>query len=260
MALRKNSSLHPSSKMLFRNLAITDLCVGVIAEPIAVAHWLSAVYERWDICFYTRMANVISGYILCSVSLHTMTAIAVDRLLSLLLGIRYRQVVTSKRICITLTVTWVWSFAGTSSVLWNPLVARWWIYFIIPLCLVTPGICYAKFFITLRGQSQVHDLDHKSQRPKPNRVISLNIDRYRKAVYRVLWVQLALVVCYLPYIISEALTSKGRIHVSAYLARQFSITIAYLNSSLNPVLYCWKIREVRQAVKGIIRQIFCSST
>ena len=260
VALRKNSSLHPSSKMLFRNLAITDLCVGVIAEPIAVAHWLSAVYERWDICFYTRMANVISGYILCSVSLHTMTAIAVDRLLSLLLGIRYRQVVTSKRICITLTVTWVWSFAGTSSVLWNPLVARWWIYFIIPLCLVTPGICYAKIFITLRGHSQVQDLDHKSQRPKPNRVISLNIDRYRKAVYRVLWVQLALVVCYLPYIISEALTSKGRIHVSAYLARQFSITIAYLNSSLNPVLYCWKIREVRQAVKGLIRQIFCSST
>ena len=189
-----------------------------------------------------------------------MTAIAVDRLLSLLLGIRYRQVVTSKRICITLTVTWVWSFAGTSSVLWNPLVARRWIYFTIPLCLVTPGICYAKIFITLRGHSQVHVLDHKSQRPQPNRVISLNIDRYRKAVYRVLWVQLALVVCYLPYIISEALTSKGRIHVSAYLARQFSITIAYLNSSLNPVLYCWKIREVRQAVKGLIRQIFCSST
>ncbi|CAH3195517.1 unnamed protein product, partial [Porites evermanni] len=101
------------------------------------------------------MANVISGYILCSVSLHTMTAIAVDRLLSLLLGIRYRQVVTSKRICVTLTVTWVWSFAGTSSVLWNPLVARWWIYFTIPLCLVTPGICYAKIFITLRGHSQV---------------------------------------------------------------------------------------------------------
>lgn len=86
VALRKNSSLHPSSKMLFRiNLAITDLCFGVIAEPVAVGHWLSAVYERWDICFYTRMANVISGYILCSVSLHTMTAIAVDRLLSLLL-------------------------------------------------------------------------------------------------------------------------------------------------------------------------------
>ena len=123
-----------------------------------------------------------------------------------------------------------------------------------------PGSLHAKIFITLRGHSQVHDLDRKSQRLKPNRVISLNIDRYRKAVYRVLWVQLALVVCYLPYIISEALTSKGRITVSAYLARQFSITIAYLNSSLNPVLYCWKIREVRQAVKGIIRQIFCSST
>ena len=34
VALQKESSLHPSSKRLFRNLATTDLCVGLIAGPL----------------------------------------------------------------------------------------------------------------------------------------------------------------------------------------------------------------------------------
>ena len=33
VALHKETSLHPPSKLLYRNLAITDLCVGIIAEP-----------------------------------------------------------------------------------------------------------------------------------------------------------------------------------------------------------------------------------
>ena len=36
-ALRKESSLHPPSKLLLRNLATTDLCVGLISEPPYVA-------------------------------------------------------------------------------------------------------------------------------------------------------------------------------------------------------------------------------
>ena len=43
VALRKDTSIHPPSKLLYRNLAITDLCVGVIVEPLRVAHWTSVV-------------------------------------------------------------------------------------------------------------------------------------------------------------------------------------------------------------------------
>ena len=40
VALHKETSLHPPSKLLYRNLAITDLCVGIIVEPLAVAYLL----------------------------------------------------------------------------------------------------------------------------------------------------------------------------------------------------------------------------
>ena len=56
VALRKDTSIHPPSKLLYRNLAITDLCVGIIVEPLNVAHWTSVVNKRWDICHYTLTA------------------------------------------------------------------------------------------------------------------------------------------------------------------------------------------------------------
>ena len=40
---KKLASLHPPSKLLYRNLAVTDFCVGTIAEPLHVSYWISVV-------------------------------------------------------------------------------------------------------------------------------------------------------------------------------------------------------------------------
>ena len=102
-----DTSIHPPSKLLYRNLAITDLCVGIIVEPLYVAHWTSVVNKRWDICYYAHLTVYFAGVTLCSMSLITLTAISVDRLLALLLGLRYRQVVTLKRTCLIAIGAWL---------------------------------------------------------------------------------------------------------------------------------------------------------
>ena len=94
LALKNETSLHPPSKLLYRCLALTDLSVGVILQPVSVAYWMSVVNERWDICYYADLSSLITSYFLCSVSLMTLSAISVDRLLALLLVLRYRQAVT----------------------------------------------------------------------------------------------------------------------------------------------------------------------
>ena len=43
VALHKETSLHPPSKLLYRNLAITDLCVGIIVELLYVTSCTSVV-------------------------------------------------------------------------------------------------------------------------------------------------------------------------------------------------------------------------
>ena len=258
VALHKETSLHPPSKLLYRNLAITDLCVGIIVEPLAVTYLTSVVKERWDICYYSFPTEVFSAYTLCSVSLLTLTAISLDRLLALLLGLRYRQVVTLRRTFITVIALWILSIVGACTIFWNPLITSWCQCITTALSLVITIFAYTKIFLTLR-HNQIH-VDHVQSHVfpgQPSQAIPPNIARHRKAVNSALWVQVTLVVCYVPFGIAVALTPLRGMPLSSYLALNFAGTILYLNSSLNPLLYCWKIREVRQAVKETLRQLFC---
>ena len=257
-ALHKETSLHPPSKLLYRNLAITDLCVGIIAEPLYVTYFTSVVKERWDICYYADWAASFSGLTLCAVSLLTLTAISVDRLLALLLGLRYRQVVTLRRTCIIAFGFWILSIVGSSTIFWNPYILLWYQYIGTALCLVTAIFAYTKISYTLR-HNQIHVQNHVAQ-GQPSQAIPLNIARYRKAVYTALWVQGTLVICYLPYNIAIFVTPRRGMPLSIYLVINFTVSMVLLNSSLNPLLYCWKIREVRQAVKETLRELFCRSS
>ena len=258
VALHRESSLHPPSKLLYRNLATTDLCVGIIAQPHAVTYWISVVKQQRNICRYAVDLGFITAYTLCSVSLLTLTAISVDRLLALLLGLRYRQIVTLKRTYLAVAVFWVVPIVGTTMYFWNPLITSLYGNIVIPLFLVTSIFSYTKIFLTLRhNQNQVQNHAPQGQ---ASQAIPLNIARYRKAVSSALWVQVTLVVCYLPYGIVTALTPQRGLTFPIYLARIYTVSLVYLNSSLNPLLYCWKMREVRQVVKDTIRQLCCSST
>jgi len=253
IALHKESSLHPPSKLLLRSLATTDLCVGLISEPLTVISWMSIVNEHWKICPFALMAQFITSYILCGVSVATLTAISVDRLLALLLGLRYRQVVTLKRTYV-IAVT-LWGLPAVFSVMWfwNPLITLWYGIMSIPLCLLISIFSYTKIFFTLRyHQNQVQD--HVQQ---PNQTNQLNIARYKKAVSTAIWLQLTLVACYLPYGVASAFVTNGGHSLSVSYAWIYTSTLVLSNSSINPILYCWKLEEVRQAVMDTIRQVLC---
>ena len=219
----------------------------------------SVVKERWDICYHANWAANFLSYTLCTVSLLTLTAISVDRLLALLLGLRYRQVVTLRRTCIIVFGFWILSIVGSSTIFWNPHILPWCQYIITALCLVTTIFAYTKISYTLR-HNQIHVQNHVAQGQPSQAIPALNIARYRKAVYSALWVQGTLAICYLPFYIVAVFTPQRGMPLSIYLARNFTVSMVFLNSSLNPLLYCWKIREVRQAVKETLRQLFCRSS
>ena len=253
VALRKESSLHPPSKLLYRNLATTDLLVGLVTHPFSVTYRISSIYKQWNLCRYARSAGYLSSYALCGVSLLTMTTISIDRLLALLLGLRYKRIVTLKRTYIIVAAVWVSSGVAALCYILNKRIVFWFLYIIVPLCLVISITAYTKIFHTLRyNKARV-----QQQSSQPN---SLNILRYRKAVHSALSVQLALVVCYAPYIIVESVTARRKTLSSHIVViRGTVVALLYFNSTLNPFLYCWKISEVRKAVKQTIRQSLCSS-
>ncbi|XP_022802251.1 melanocyte-stimulating hormone receptor-like [Stylophora pistillata] len=255
VALHKESSLHPPSKLLYRCLATTDLLVGLVCQPLYATVWISAVQEHWGLCRYAYGAAKITAIALCGVSLMTITAISVDRILALLLGLRYRQIITLKRTYIIVATFWIAPSVAALCFLLDYRITMWYGIIIMPSCLVISVASYIKFFWGLsHHRAQVQD--HVQQQPsQPN---ALNMARYKKAVYSALWVQLALVACYAPYFLVTIVEAFCKTDSSHFIViKGVASVLVFFNSTLNPVLYCWKISEVRQAVKQTIRQALC---
>ena len=251
VALHKESSLNLPSKLFLRCLAISDLCVGLLVQPVAVVSLLAAVNHRWRLCRVGEILWYSISMMLTSFSLATLIAISVDRLLALLLGIRYRQVVTMKRASSLVSIFMLISVTGCvlqhthliTFLAYNTLL--WFLW------LVTSIYCYARIYLILRNHIQVQVIPQAQQ----NEISPLNLSRYKKTVSTALWLFVAMMFCYLPLgvvlIVSPLLELSGSLVVTNFL----TMTLLYLNSSLNPLLYSWKIREVRNAVKEILRNL-----
>ena len=252
VALHKESSLHPPSKLLYRCLATTDLLVGLVTQPTYAAYWMSVVHKHWSLCRFSFYATGVTGYVLCTVSMLTLTTISVDRLLAMLLGLRYKEIVTLRRTYIVLAIFWFVSLVSGLFFHLNYRITFWLSVTGAPLCLVISIASYTKIFRAIsHHQAQIQD--YAQQQPsQPN---ALNMARYRKAVYSALWVQLALVVCYVPYYIVEIWSFLSKKPSLNFITIQgMAVVLVFFNSTLNPFLFCWKISEVRRAVKQTIRQ------
>ena len=120
-------------------------------------------------------------------------------------------------------------------------------------------LLYKNFPYSPSSSYQIQVQHHVRHQGQPSQTNPLNIARYRKTVSSALWVQLTLVVCYLPYCsycIVSALMTEG-LSPSVYRTWGIIAALVYLNSSLNPILYCWKMREVRRAVKDTLSGLCC---
>ncbi|XP_020617973.1 melanocortin receptor 5-like [Orbicella faveolata] len=259
VALHKETSLHPPTKRLFQCLAITDLCVGVISQPLFAVFLLLSVTTGMNgrFIFYIDKLYNASSFVLCQVSILTSGAISVDRLQALLSGLRYRHVVTLSRVRAVIICFWLIGISCGSMYFWNVNAAFTVSFTLKIISLATSVLSYSTIYLKLRQQQlQVH----AALQGKPRgRQVALNIARYKKSVSSALWVQLLLVTCYIPYIVVRVmLMTYGQISGSKFeIARYVTATLIYLNSSLNPILYCWRIGAVRQAAKDTIKQLNC---
>ncbi|XP_029212710.2 melanocortin receptor 3-like [Acropora millepora] len=251
IALHKETSLHKPSKVLLRNLVASDLCVG-IAQLVSTAQGISILQGRWQICRLLFFLLTASGAISLAVSLWTITAISVDRLLALVLKFRYRQVVTLRKAYAAAIASWVCNGIGLASIFYFRGDA-WKILSVttVGVCLITSSYCYTRIFFRLRHQqTQVSNLrDVGNQQPPAD------ITRYRKTVSSALWLQLAMLFCYLPYLLLAPFADRAiENHPSSALFTPLRTTIILMlfNSTLNPILYFWRINEVRRAVKDIL--------
>jgi len=180
VAIHKVSSLHTPSKILLCSLALTDFFVGLLEEPLLAIFLMTKEYENFSLCTHINTITIFTGQVLCLVSLLTLTTISVDRLLALLLGHRYRQVITFKRVLATVLSFWTLNMGFATMVFWNKNITLYYISIVVLLCIMVSSCCYVKIDQKLlRHQVQIQEHVHQGQQ---NGHAPLNMVRYRKTV------------------------------------------------------------------------------
>ena len=249
IALHKETSLNQASKVLLHNLVASDLCVGFV-QLFYGASLISILQGRWQICRLLSFVGYIAAIISITVSLWTITAISVDRLLALLLKLRYRQVVTVKKVYAFAIASWICNGVGVAP-LWyfSPDVFKVLSVTTVAVCLTTSTYCYTRIFSRLRRQ---HIEVHNNLREPGNQTTRVDMTQYRKTVSNALWLQLALLFCYLPSSVLAPFAYReieNNPFSALPTAFRTTILLVFFNSILNPILYCWRIKEIRRAVK-----------
>ena len=246
------SSLHSPSNMLLFGLAVCDLSVGMIVQPFYIIyHTFFITNNRRTGLIMMKAFNIISN-LLCGVSFLTTTAVSIDRYLAIYLHLRYQEVVTKRRAARLLGLLWCIAAFVVSALLWNPSITFYAALLLIAICLSITVGTYAKIFTVVRNHQKkiLQQCAGQSER-------SGTLRNHTKSALTMFYVCLIHTLCYLPYFVFLILRDGYAVTDFTYLATEFAQTRIFFNSSLNPVLYCWRLRDVRVAVKNTLAKICC---
>ena len=252
LTIWKTPSLHTAENILLANLAVSDLAVGLVGHPLFVSALLLRVYDPssfsrqlWEVF------NILISF-LCGASFFTITAIGVDRLLALTLHLRYQAVVTRYRIIWIIISIWAVSGVLSSLELWTPDLSYNALSPLIFTLLVGNSAVYFRIYLIVRRHLlQIRRQEHGWVQKNRN---IFSMQRFKRSALNTFLVYILMLFCYLPYsVVLERFYSGITISLTV---RHVTTTVVLLNSTLNPLLYCWRVREIRAATRQLI---FCHS-
>lgn len=251
-ALRRCRTLQPPSKALLYSLVLSDRGVGVLVIPLKLAWNLAVVLKKPSLyCFLWRPFRIMAA-VLGTVSFFTTTAIALDRYLAFRLRIKYRQVITLRKVVSLLIAEWILALIWACTEIVNETLNRVLGTIAILSCVVITLVCYQRIYKGLRRQAALIQVQCQLATNQNNS--SFSVGEYTRTVGNMVWVHCCLLVCYVPYYLNLILLIAFDNDVLV-LAKNVTSVVIYLNSSLNPVIYCWKMKGIRKETFAIFQNI-----
>ena len=250
-AITRTPSIRSTPHMIMLcSLAVSDFLVGLIAQPIYITEQLTKDG-------FVNHAARMMGFSLYGVSLWTITAITVDRFLALHYHMRYATLVTESRIKYTLTIIWLINVLLPGFGFWNKRVHNFVAATVTIICLLICMASYIRIYCFIRR----HQLQIRAQQQavqSSDAENNLNVPRLKRSAMNTFVFFIVLIICYLPFYV--VLTLEGLSIKDWQSEWEFAITGVFMNSSINPLLYCWRLRELRTAVVKTARQMLCKQT
>ena len=256
-AIHKTSAMEKTLKTLLLSVAFSDVAVGLFSQPLYTFFLVKCLQLENINCNTYQVLN-ISGYLFSTASFLGVVAVSVDRFLAVHLHLRYQELVTHKRVVVVVIGKWLCSAFVSSTVLWwMPSVWNITESVIAAFGFIVTFVVYTRIYLIIRRhKNQIHSM--QVQEVAHSDEIKHFVFLIKSTV-SIFYVYLLLLICYLPFFICKAVI---RICGSSIALKQFflySMTLIFLNSSLNPIIYCWNMRHVRHAIVNILRKMFRTS-
>ena len=242
----KTPSLHSPAHILLAGLALSDFAFGFIVQPLLLSIVLSAGYNHdLPLATFHLMCSSLncSAIVLCGVSLGTSIAIALDRLLALRLHLRYAVIVTKFRVIVVLTCIWLFQGFFIPMYFWQVETFGRFIAIKICVVIVVNFAIYLNIHLIVRHHQIRIQYQHHEQLAN---IFSLK--RLKNSALNTFLVFIFLLVCSLPFLY---VYFNDRVSITIHY---IAIATIFLNTSFNPFVYSWRLREIRTATK----RIFCS--
>ena len=253
-AVWKTPTLHVPSVVLLCGLALSDLTVGAVMQPFFIANDLITLFSQDQSLktLFLRIYNSLAFYV-CGISLFTITAVSVDRLVAIQKPLRYPSFVTVPRVRCILVSIWITCAILVNAQFWNDTIFLVLVAVVICACLFISAFSHVKIYKIVRDHKR--RIQIQLEAVESNTVDVHNNMSVKTSALNALIVFLVLLACYYPYFIVFVVTSVFPINVM--LSRSLASTAVFINSALNPFLYCWRISEIRDVVKQTCHKLVC---
>ena len=191
-------------------------------------------------CNAILMVPMFLSYLLTMASFLSIAAIAFDRFLALSLHLRYQALVPPTRVFIFLVILWTISGGAASMFMLLPSHNNFVIISVVAIGILPSAIAYFRINRIAR---------HHRKQIQRQQQIRINFERARKSAFNTVYVYFVFLACYLPLLCSMVAKAALGNRRSLLVFRYFAMTIVFFNSSINPFIYGWRYREVREIVR-----------
>ena len=252
-AIRKTSTLPQTLKTLLLSLAVSDVGVGLLVQPFYTSLLVRSLQQNIPSCNTYNVFGIILG-LFSAASFLGVVAVSVDRFLAVHLHLRYQELVTHKRVVAVVISVWLLSAFGTLMLLWvsSHIHSIFLIVLGVLFVLVTTTVYIRIYFAVRRHKNQIQCLQVQEVEQTGEMA---NIISVVKSAVGIFYVYVVFLACFFPYFVCLAVTNVTVASNALKRFYFFSYTFVFLNSSLNPVIYCWKMRHIRHAIMEILRNM-----
>ena len=252
-AIYKTSTMPNTLKTLLLSLACSDVAVGLFSQPLYtffLINWLRLDNPSCN----AKQVRTISSTLFSGASFLGVVAVSVDRFLAVHLHLRYQELVTHRRVVIVVIGIWVYSVFVSLVILWGLLSTRDLIRSIsAALGFIITLVVYIRIYQTVRRHK--NHIQSMQIRDEAQSEGIKNLTVLIKSTVGIFYVYIVFLICYLPFITCMVVIQIYGSNIALKKLFLYSLTLVYLNSSLNPVIYCWKMKRIRHAIIDVLRRM-----